>query len=75
MGSVGGASASSCFGLTSLGGEREPVIKWKGAWPDEAIHVKKFCGQDVVRRSQGALCEVAMNKSPARSKVLITSGT
>ena len=32
------------------------VIKWKGAWSEEAIHVK-FCGQDVVRRSQGALCK------------------
>ena len=32
------------------------VIKWKGAWPEEAIQVK-FCGQDVIRRSQGALCE------------------
>ena len=31
------------------------VIKWKGAWPEEAIHVN-FCGQDVVRLSQGALC-------------------
>ena len=30
------------------------VIKWRGAWPKEALHVK-FCGQDVVRRSQGAL--------------------
>ena len=32
------------------------VIKWKEAWPDEAIHVK-FCRQDMVRSSQGALCE------------------
>ena len=50
------------------------VIKWKGAWPKEAIHVKK-CGQDV---GQGERQEVAMNKSPvivhikARSKVLIS---
>ena len=26
------------------------------AWPEEAIHVK-LCGQDVVRKSQGALSE------------------
>ena len=43
--------------------------------------MSKFCGQDVIKRSQGALCErqeVAINESPviahikAKSKVLIT---
>ena len=32
------------------------AINMKGAWPEEPIHVK-YCGQDLVRRSQGALCE------------------
>ena len=31
--------------LTNLGGEREPLFKWKGAWPEEAPPQKKNCGR------------------------------
>ena len=33
------------------------VIKWRGRGPRKPYMQIKFCGQDVVRRSQGALCE------------------
>ena len=76
--------------LTSLGGERElvllKVIKWKGMWPKEDIHVK-FCRQDVgqeepgnimrVKLATGSCPEQKSSNCPHQSKikVLITSGT
>ena len=44
------------FTLTSFGGEREPVSTGGGV--TRGSHTCKiFYGQDVVRRSQGTLCE------------------
>ena len=62
-----------------LGWQTRTSINWKGAWPEEAIHVK-FCRQDVVRRSQEHYASdmkfpEVIAHIKARSNVLITNGT
>ena len=57
----------------SLGGEREPVIGCKEAWPKEAIHVVDRMWSGGAREHYAKFQVIAHIK--ARSKVLITSGT